>query len=89
MIDFIKISKIYGMDVVALINENIDEVKNNLIYLKDKGIINFEDIFERFAVAFITDEDTFNKKVDLLINNLGVNYIDLLNEDTSLFEVVL
>lgn len=89
MIDFIKVSKIYGTDVMDLIKENIDEVKDNLNYLKNKGIINFEDIFERFAVAFIVDNQSFINKTDALINNLGPNYIELLEEDSSLFEVML
>ena len=89
MIDFIKVSKIYGTDVMDLIKENIDEVKDNLNYLKNKGIINFEDIFERFAVAFIVDNQSFINKIDALINNLGPNYIELLEEDSSLFEVML
>ena len=89
MIDFMKIGKIYGLDVISLIKENADEVKENINYIKNKGLINYSEIFERFAVSFLCDNESFKNKFDKLINNLGDDYINILNEDTSFFEVMV
>lgn len=87
--DFDKIIKIYGEEYIELINENIDEVKANLKYLSEIGFHDIEDIFERYTPIFITSNETFKEKIRDLVIKLGVNYVDIIENDLGLMEELL
>lgn len=69
-IDFDKINKIYGIETLNNIKENINEVNKNISYMYKLGFTDIEDIFERETLLFICDNKEFKNKIDKLIRRL-------------------
>lgn len=88
-IDFGKISEIYGTDALIACNDNIDDLVKNINYLVKLGFDDYEDIIERFPLAFVDDHEEVKEKINKLIEKLGINYIEILSEDMSLWEELL
>lgn len=87
-INYNKIIEIYGKDTINLINDNIDEVINNLSYLKVLRFEDIEDIFERYPFIFIQDNKTFKEKINSLIKKIGVDYVDIIETNLEILEEV-
>ena len=81
-----KIKEIYGIDILVLIKENIKDIIKNIKYLESLGFSDIEDIFERYTLIFIEEPEKYKRKIDKLISKLGINYIDLIENDLSLLE---
>ena len=88
-IDFGKIREIYGEDALVACNENLDYLVKNINYLIKLGFDDYEDIIERFPLAFVDDHEVVKEKVDKLIGRLGDDYINILGEDMGLWEELL
>ena len=88
-IDFRKIEEIYGSSIIEEIQNNSKEVLENIKYLKNLKINDIEDIFERYTLIFICDKKEFKNKADKLISRIGVNYIDMLDNDVELWEELM
>ena len=87
-INYNKIIEIYGRDYINLINENIDEVIKNLNYLNNLGFQDIEDIFERYAFLFLDSSNKFQDKFNKLIANLGSDYVNIIETNLSILEVL-
>lgn len=87
-INYNKILELYGIELFDDIKNNSDIVINNINYLSSIGIIDISDVFERYPYIFLLDNDIFIKNVDELTKSLD-NYIEELNNDTSLWERLL
>lgn len=87
-IDFNKIQKIYGTSTIIEFQENKEELIENIKYLNKLGFDNIEDIIELFPYMFLIERENFKDKVNELIGKLGIDYLEKLNEDTSLWENV-
>lgn len=88
-IDFNKIREIYGEDALIACNENIDELVQNINYLIKLGFDDYEDIIERFPLAFVEDHEIVKEKIDELIDRLGPDYLNILGEDMGYWEELL
>ena len=80
-----KIKEIYGSSSLYEINENIEEVVHNMNYLITKK---FRDVYELLEInpyIFLLPTDIFEEKVDNLIEELGVEYIEKIEEDMSIW----
>lgn len=86
MINFDKISEIYGNDVLILVKENVEDVIKNFQYLINLDFNDVEDIFERYVTIFICSQKEFKTKVDKLINKLGIEYVGILESNMELWE---
>lgn len=84
-----RIEKLYGKDTLELIEENIEDVYVNCECLKSFNLFYVDEIFEKYAPGFICEPIDFYNKVKKIITSLGDNYIDILKEDLSYFEVLL
>ena len=84
-IDFNRISHTYGDDIIDEIKDNIDDVTANIVYLTKLGFNDIEDIFESFAILFVDDPSSFKEKIDSLINELGTDYVEKLENDADLW----
>ena len=49
----------------------------------------YEDIIERFPLAFVDDHEVVKEKIDKLIERLGSDYINILGEDMGIWEELL
>ena len=87
-INYNKILELYGIEVFEDIKNSSDIVINNINYLSSIGIIDISEVFERYPYIFLLDNDIFIKNVDGLTKSLD-NYIEDLNNDTSLWERLL
>ena len=87
-LDLDKIKEIYGEKIIYQLDDNIEELISNMKYLLHLGFDDVYDIVSLYPYMFIMDEDLFREKVDILINNLGVEYKEKLSLDTSLWEEV-
>ena len=88
-IDFMKIKEIYGEDALIACNENIDELVKNINYLISLGFDDYEDIIERYALAFVEDHEIVKEKIDDFINRLGPDYLEILAEDMGYWEELM
>ena len=88
-IDFMKIKEIYGEDALIACNENIDELVKNINYLISLGFDDYEDIIERYPLAFVEDHEIVKERVDELIDRLGPDYLEILAEDMGYWEELM
>lgn len=88
-INFAKINEIYGEDILYRLSEDIDDLIDNITYLKKIGFIDVYDIVERYPILFLTDNPSFISSVNSLLNRLGPNNIFQLENNMSLWEEIL
>ena len=88
-IDFEKINKIYGKDILDGLRDNLDEVNKNIKYLYEIGIECIEEVFERYAPKFICDNKEFKNKVNKLVGKLGNEYVEILGENEDYWSELL
>lgn len=88
-INFDKIEHIYGKSVIDSIYDMKEDVIKNVEYIYMLGFNDTEDIFERQALVFICEHNEFKTKINKLINKLGTNYVEMIEEDISLLDELL
>ena len=88
-IDFEKINKIYGKDILDGLRDNLDEVNKNIKYLYEIGIECIEEVFERYAPIFICENKDFKNKVNNLVGKLGNEYVEILGENEDYWSELL
>ena len=88
-INFDKIAKIYGEEVLFLIKDNLSFVSENISFLSCLGFEESIDIFECFPHLFIEEPTFFKKKVCDFIKILGEDYIEILSTNMDLWEELL
>ena len=88
-IDFEKINKIYGKDILDGLRDNLDEVNKNIKYLYEIGIECIEEVLERYAPIFICDNKEFKNKVNKLVGKLGNEYVEILGENEDYWSELL
>ncbi len=84
-INFKKIMEVYGTNSIYQFKENIEDLESNINYLLKLGFEDVYDIVELYPYMFLMCEDIFKEKVNALINKLGIEYLDILEEDTTLW----
>jgi len=88
-VDIEKLSKIYGLGIVDIINDNSQLIKDNINYLTSLGFSCVGELFSRYPSLFVFDEEEFKIKVDSLVLKVGLHYLDFLENDLTMFEVLL
>ncbi|MBQ9018739.1 MAG: hypothetical protein IJ097_00305 [Bacilli bacterium] len=84
-IDLEKIKEIYGENTIYQLKENIENVSNNISFLSSLGFDDVINIFENSPYMFLYTPTIFKRKVNALIDKLGVEYIEKLDNDISLW----
>ena len=80
-----KIEEIYGENSVYEFYDNKDEVISNINYLVSLGFKDVFDIVENNPYMFLIDTNIFKEKVSNIIDELGVEYIEKLEQDFTLW----
>ena len=84
--DIERIVNTYGEEYREIIYENKEDIKENLLYMAEIGFSDVEDIFERCTPIFIRSNQSFREKVRDLVIKLGINYVELIENDLGLLE---
>lgn len=80
-----RLTEIYGESIARVIYDNIDAFTNNIQYLEEKGFSSVLDLVELYPYSFIQEEDEFIEKVDALIDELGIDYVEKINNNYELW----
>ena len=84
-IDFERMKEIYGDEIEEIINENIDIIEKNIQFLND---LKFEDA-EMYPDLFMNFPKKFEEKILKLKDQLGENYVEIIENDTSVLENII
>ena len=70
-------------------NENIDIIEKNIQLLNDLKFEDAEGIFEMYPDLFMNFPRKFEEKILRLKNQLGENYVEIIENDTSVLENII
>ena len=70
-------------------NENIDIIEKNIQFLNDLKFEDAEGIFEMYPDLFMNFPRKFEEKILRLKNQLGENYVEIIENDTSVLENII
>ena len=71
------------------INENIDIIEKNIRFLNDLKFEDAEGIFEMYPDLFMNFPKKFEEKILKLKDQLGENYVEIIENDTSVVENII
>ena len=70
-------------------NENIDIIEKNIRFLNDLKFEDAEGIFEMYPDLFMNFPKKFEEKILKLKDQLGENYVEIIENDTSVVENII
>lgn len=77
---------VYGDEIVEIINSNIDIIESNVKTMKELGFDDIEGLLERCIDAFLYFSKDFKSKINKLIEELGKDYVEIIENDVSYLE---
>ena len=80
------LKEIYGDEIVEILNNNIDIIDANVKTMKELGFKDVEGILEREIDIFLSFPNSFKQKINNLIKNIGLNYVEVIEKDVSYLE---
>lgn len=78
-----KLEEIYGKNLVKEMHDDIENLIENMKYLDKLEFDDIYDIIEINPYLFLIDNNEFIKRINNLITSLGIEYLQILAEDTS------
>lgn len=85
----LKIMKeIYGEEIEEIILDNMDNIKTNVATLEDLNFKDIQGIFEMYPALFMNFPKQFKEKFEKLRNIYGENFVDKIENDLTLVEVI-
>lgn len=78
-----KLEEIYGKSLVNEMHDDIENLIENMKYLDKLEFDDIYDIIEVNPYLFLIDNNEFIKRINNLITSLGIEYLQILAEDTS------
>ncbi len=78
-----KLEEIYGKSLVKEMHDDIENLIENMKYLDKLEFDDIYDIIEINPYLFLIDNNEFIKRINDLITSLGIEYLQILAEDTS------
>lgn len=84
-LDLEKINELYGQDAVYVIKDHIEDISSNMSFLASIGFSNIYDVLAINPYMFICTPVLFKNKVNKLIDKLGFDYLEKLDNDISLW----
>lgn len=88
-LDLEKINYIYGKEILENLIVMKKYVIENITYFISLGFRDIEDILEREILIFICLPNEFKNKINALCKRLGNEYVEILQNDISLFEEII
>ena len=87
-LDIEKLKEIYGEQIVIDIHENMDSLVENINCLISYGFKDPYDVVETNPYLFLVLPETFQEKMEKLTQKLGVEFVEKLSEDMSLWSEI-
>lgn len=84
-LDMNKIQDIFGKSSISEIKENKEEFIQNIEYVLSLGYKNVYELVERYPYTFLMDTDTFQEKVNDLLDSLGVDSFEKIDENMEIW----
>ena len=78
-----KLEEIYGKSLVKEMHDDIENLIENMKYIDKLEFDDIYDIIEVNPYLFLIDNNEFIKRINNLITSLGIEYLQILAEDTS------
>ncbi len=88
-IDINKMKEVFGDEIEDIINENIDIVEKNIKFLKELKFEYAEWMLEMYPELFMNFPKKFEEKILKLKEELGDNYIEIIENDMSILEKII
>lgn len=85
-INYDNLKEIYGEEIIETLNDNMDIVEKNIKTMKELGFEDIEGIFERNVETFLYFPQSFKEKINNLIEKLGPDYVNIIENDVSYLE---
>jgi len=84
-LDMNKIQDIFGKSSISEIKENKEDFIQNIEYVLSLGYKNVYELVERYPYTFLMDMDTFQEKVNDLLDSLGVESFEKIDENMEIW----
>ncbi len=84
-LDIEKISEIYGENTVYEVKDHIEDIASNMYFLSSIGFSDVFSILETNPYMFLYVPPIFKEKVNNLLDKLGYDYLEKLDNDISLW----
>ena len=80
-----RINEIFGNSMISEIKENKEEFIKNIEYVFSLGYKDTYELVELYPETFLIDPTIFKEKVNKLLDSLGVESFEILNENLELW----
>ena len=84
-IEMEKLKEIYGDSIVLDMKENMDSLVDNMNLLVSYGFEDPCDVVETVPYLCLKTPEIFQEKLEQLMEKLGVDFVEKLSEDNSLW----
>lgn len=81
--------EVYGAEIYEILLDNIEMVEKNLQYLNELKFDDSIGLLERCPIVFTCFPKDFKGKIDDLIERLGEDYVEIIQNDVGLLEELL
>lgn len=78
--------EVFGVEIYEILLENIEIVEKNLQYLNELKFDDSIGLIERCPELFTNFPKDFKRKIDNLIQKLGEDYVEKIQNDVGLLE---
>ena len=78
--------EVYGEEILDMISSSMDSIEENIEILKKLNFTDIGGIFERCPDIFMEFSEDFENKINKLVNELGSNYVEIIENDISYIE---
>lgn len=85
-IDFEKMKEIYGDEIIEIINDNMDIISKNISTMKKYKFDDVQWLFESCPSFFMNFPTQFEEKIKQLIDKIGPNYVQYIQENIEVLE---
>lgn len=83
--DLEKIKELYGENAIYDIKNHIEDITSNMYFLVSIGFTDVFNILELNPYMFLYTPAIFKEKVNKLLDKIGFDYLEKLNNDISLW----
>ena len=84
-LDMNRINEMFGDSMILEIKENKEDFVQNIKYVISLGYRDVYELVEHYPETFLLDSVTFEEKVNKLIDSLGVESFEKIEEDIGIW----